>query len=494
MEGTTSGNEARSLFRTPPHSFEAEMALLGAILANNRAYDRVAEFLRPDHFVDPRHRGIYEAIGRLIEKGAQADAVTLKGYFESDGTLEGVGGPGYLARLAASVVSIINSADYGRTIHDRALRRNLIAIGEDVVNRAYEIAIDSSASDQIEMAEQSLYELATEGTYDSDFMPFNKALKVALELAEAAHKREGNLAGVATHLTDLDNLLGGLHPSDLLILAGRPGMGKTALATNIAFNAASRYREEASETGERKVADGAVVGFFSLEMSAEQLATRIIAEQTQMSSHDIRQGRVSNDDFGKLVEVTHQLSHLPLFIDDTAGLTITQLRARARRLKRQHNLSLIVIDYIQLLRPAPGQRFENRVQEISEITRSIKNLAKELNVPVLALSQLSRQVESREDKRPLLSDLRESGSIEQDADVVMFVFREEYYLKPKKPPDGDPKFEKWRQDMERAHNVAELIIAKQRHGPTNTVKLHFEDRFTRFSNLDPTHQPAGDGY
>ena len=494
MEGSAPGGESRTLFRVPPHNFEAEMALLGALLTNNRAYEKVAEFLSPEHFADKRHARIYEAIRKLVDAGQIADAVTLKGFFESDGVLDEIGGPAYLARLAASVVSVINAEDYGRTVHDRAIRRDLIGIGEDIVNRAYEVSLDATAQDQIEIAEQSLYTLATEGAYQTDFKDFNAALKEALTMAEAALKRDGNLAGVATHLDDLDKLLGGLHPSDLVIIAGRPGMGKSALATNIAFNAASRYREEQNERGEAYVADGAVVGIFSLEMSAEQLATRLIAEQTGIGSHDIRTGKISTEDYTKLVEVTHQLSHIPLFIDDTAGLTISQLRTRARRLKRQHKLSLIIIDYLQLLRPAQGTRFENRVQELSEITRTLKQLAKELNVPLIALSQLSRQVEQREDKRPQLADLRESGSIEQDADVVMFIYRDEYYLKGKEPPPESPKYTEWQEQSERAHNKAEIIVAKQRHGPTGVVKVFFEDKFTRFGNLDQVHDGGGPAY
>ena len=494
MEGSAPAGEQRALYRVPPHNFEAEMALLGAILTNNRAYEKVAEFLAPEHFADKRHARIFEAIRKLVDAGQIADAVTLKGFFESDGSLDEIGGPSYLARLAASVVSVINAEDYGRTVHDRALRRDLIGIGEDVVNRAYEIELDTTAQQQIEIAEQALYTLATEGAYQSDFKGFNTALKEALAMAEAALKRDGNLGGVATHLIELDKLLGGLHPSDLLIIAGRPGMGKSALATNIAFNAASRYREETNDRGERYVADGAVVGIFSLEMSSEQLATRLIAEQTGIGSHDIRTGKISTDDYAKLVDVTHQLSHIPLFIDDTAGLTISQLRTRARRLKRQHNLSLIIIDYIQLLRPAPGTRYENRVQELSEITRSLKQLAKELNVPLIALSQLSRAVEQREDKRPQLADLRESGSIEQDADVVMFIYREEYYLKGKEPRAEDPKYVKWQEDSERAHNQADIIVAKQRHGPTGVVKLYFEEKLTKFGNLDQVHDGGGPAY
>jgi replicative DNA helicase len=494
MEGSAAPGATNTLYRVPPHNFEAEMALLGAILTNNLAYEKIAEFLRPEHFADKRHGRIFEAIGRLIDKGQLASAVTLKGFFEADGLLDEIGGSTYLAHLAAGVVSVINAEDYGRTIHDRAIRRNLIQIGEDVVNRAYELTLDSTAQDQIETAEQTLYNLATEGSYQADFKSFKDALKIALAMAEAAHKRDGNLAGVATHLRDLDLKLGGLHPSDLIIIAGRPGMGKTALATNIAYNAASQYHEDVDERGERVVTDGAVVGFFSLEMSAEQLATRIIAERTRISSHKIRTGGIASEDFGKIADITHELSHLPLFIDDTAGLTISQLRTRARRLKRQHQLSLVVVDYLQLLRPSPGQKFENRVQELSEITRSLKQLAKELQVPVIALSQLSRQVEQREDKHPQLSDLRESGSIEQDADVVMFVFREAYYLKMKKPPESDTlAMEQWQSEAAPYHNKAEVIIAKQRHGPTGSVELFFEDEFTKFGNLDTTHDGGGNG-
>jgi len=480
-------------YRAPPHNFEAEMALLGAILSNNRAYDRVSEFLLPEHFADARHQRIYDAVRRLIELGQIADPVTLRDMFSHDGTLDEIGGPDYLARLAGSVASVINAEDYGRTVHDRALRRALIAIGEDVVNRAYEINLDINATDQIEMAEAALYDLATDGAYEGDFKSFHQALTSAVEVAEAAYKRDGNLAGVATHLIDLDRQLGGLHSSDLLILAGRPSMGKTALSTNIAFNAAKAYREERKDDGSTHVVDGAVVGFFSLEMSAEELATRILAEQSGISSHRIRRGEVSSEEFPKLVEASHTLAHLPLFIDDTAGLTVSALRTRARRLKRQHNLGLIVVDYLQLMRPSPGSRQENRVQEISEITRSLKGIAKELQVPVLALSQLSRAVEQREDKRPQLADLRESGSIEQDADVVMFVFREEYYLERAKPDDGSDKIIEWQEKMDRVHNVAELIVAKQRHGPVGTVKLFFNPELTKFGNLD-RHDYDGPGF
>jgi replicative DNA helicase len=479
MEGSTPATAERIGYRAPPHNFEAEMAVLGAILTNNRAFDRVGEFLAPEHFIDRRHGRIFAAIKKLMDAGGVADPVTLKGFFESDGTLEEIGGAAYLVRLAQSVVSVVNAEDYGRIVLDRHLRRELIGIGEEVVNRAHRIELETSATDQIEMAEQSLYELATAGVAETDFVPFTKALTAALHVAEAAHKREGGLAGVPTHLRTIDEKLGGLHPSDLIILAGRPGMGKTALATNIALYAAAGGIPNETTLGERKT-----VAFFSLEMSAEQLATRIVAEQTGISSDKIRRGRVPNEEFGRIVEQVNALSYLPLFIDDTAALTVSALRTRARRLKRRNNLALIVVDYLQLLRSAPNSRAENRVLELSEITRSLKVLAKELEVPVVALSQLSRAVESRDDKRPQLSDLRESGSIEQDADVVMFIYREEYYLKGKEPDQNDTKkYAEWMERMEKVHNLAEIIIAKQRHGPTGAIRLHFEHTLTRFRDL-----------
>ena len=483
MEG--SGPQNAVGYRAPPHNFEAEMALLGAILSNNRAFDRVTEFLLPEHFADGRHGRIFEAAGRLIDLNQIADPITLKNYFEADGSLDDIGGAEYLARLAGSVVTVLNAEDYGRTILDRFLRRSLINIGEDVVNRAHEVTFESNASDQIEQAEEELFRLATEGEQEADLKPFKTALIDAVNVAEAAYKRDGNMAGVATHLADMDKQLGGLHTSDLLILAGRPSMGKTALATNIAFNVAKAFRTEI-ENGEEKIVDGATVGFFSLEMSAEELATRILAEQSGVSSHRIRRGEVSKDEFPSIVEAAQQLSAIPLYIDDTAGLTVSNLRTRARRLKRTKNLGLIVVDYLQLMRPSHGSRPENRVQEISEITRSLKGIAKELEVPVVALSQLSRQVESREDKRPQLADLRESGSIEQDADVVMFVFREEYYLERAKPRDDDPTIVKWQEDMDKVHNLAEVIVAKQRHGPIGKITLHFEPALTKFSTLART--------
>ncbi|MDA8233163.1 MAG: replicative DNA helicase [Magnetospirillum sp.] len=477
-------------FRSPPHNLEAEQALLGAILLNNRSYERVSEFLRPDHFAEPAHGRVYAACGKLIERGQIANPVTLKTYLEQDGALAEIGGPGYLAALASAVVSIINAEDYGKLIHDLHLRRELIALGGDVVNAAYEPSLETSALDQIGQAEAKLYDLATTGQTEGGFEDFRSVLIQAVRQAEAAHKRQGKLSGVPTGLIDLDKKLGGLHPSDLIILAGRPSMGKTALATNIAFNAARAYREEVDALGNRKAADGAVVAFFSLEMSSEQLATRILAEQAEIASHKIRQGELSNDEFERLVTAAQELHRLPLFIDDTPALSISAVRTRARRLKRQHGLGLIVLDYLQLLRGS-GATSENRVQEISEITRGLKALAKELDVPVMALSQLSRAVEQREDKRPQLADLRESGSIEQDADVVMFVFREQYYLERaepgRRPEETEEKFNerhaKWQERCEEVWNTAEVIVAKQRHGPVGMVRLSFHGEYTKFGNL-----------
>ena len=478
-------DDGLSALRQPPHNFEAEQALLGAILVNNLAYGRVSDFLRPEHFADPVHERIYEACGKLIERGQIASPVTLKNYFDQDGELQDIGGAQYLARLAGSSVTIINAADYGRIIFDLYLRRQLIGLGEDVVNGAYSHDLEADATHQIELAEQKLFDLATTGEYEGGFSAFSKVLTSAIEMAEAAHKREGRLTGVATGFTDLDKLLGGLHASDLVVLAGRPSMGKTALATNIAFHAAKTCKIEKDEKGQNKVVDGAVVGFFSLEMSAEQLATRILAEVSGVASDRIRKGELSNTEFQQVVKASQTLSAIPFFIDDMPALTVSALRTRARRLKRQHDLSLVVVDYLQLLRPSAGHTPENRVQEISEITRGLKALAKELNIPVLALSQLSRAVEQRDNKRPQLADLRESGAIEQDADVVMFIFREEYYLERKKPAEGTPEIKDWQNSMDLVYNLAEVNVAKQRNGPIGTVKLRFEGKFTKFQNSEP---------
>jgi replicative DNA helicase len=488
-------------FRTPPHNFEAEQALLGAVLLNNRAYEKVSEFLRPEHFADSTHGRIFGACGKLIERGQMANPVTLKTYFEQDGGLAEIGGTPYLAQLANAVVSIINAEDYGKLIHDLHLRRELIAMGEDLVNQAFAPDLDRTAMDQIGTAEAKLYDLATTGQTEGGFEDFRSVLVGAVSAAEAAHKRGGKLSGVPTGLIDMDSKLGGLHESDLLILAGRPSMGKTSLATNIAFNAAYAYKEEVDALGRKKAVDGAITAFFSLEMSAEQLATRILAEQAEIASHKIRQGELSNDEFERLVVAAQNLHRLPLFIDDTPALSISAVRTRARRLQRQHGLGLIVLDYLQLLRGS-GATSENRVQEVSEITRGLKALAKELSVPVIALSQLSRAVEQREDKRPQLSDLRESGSIEQDADVVMFVFREQYYLERaepgRRPDEAEDKFNerhsKWQQRCEEVWNTAEVIIAKQRHGPVGTVRLSFHGEYTKFGNLAASDHYEEPGY
>ena len=476
--------------RVPPHNFEAEQSLLGAILLSNPAYEKVSEFLKPEHFADPVHGRIFAICGKLIERGQMANPVTLKAFFEQDGGLAEIGGTAYLAQLANSVVSVVNSGDYGRLVYDLHQRRELIGFGVDVVNDAYEVSIDTTAAQQISEAEGKLFQLATSGRSEGEPKTFNEFAVSALKQAEHAHYRRGKLSGVPTGLTDLDKKLGGLHPSDLLIIAGRPGMGKTSIATNIAFNAARAYREEV-ENGTTRTADGAVCVFFSLEMSGEQLVTRILSEQAEVASYKIRQGELNEEEFMRLVVASTELHRLNLFVDDTPALTVSAVRTRSRRLKRKNpGLGLIIIDYLPLLQGSSATK-ENRVQEVSEITRGLKALAKELNLPVIALSQLSRAVEQREDKQPQLSDLRESGSIEQDADVVMFVYREEYYLNnsepSRRPEETLEKFNDrhatWHERMNEARNIAEVIIAKQRHGPTGTVRLHFSHETTKFSDL-----------
>lgn len=426
--------------------------------------------------------------------GKIATPVTLKTFLPADTDVGGMTIGQYLARLAAEATTIINAQDYGRTVYDLSLRRDLIGIGEDMVNVAYDAPVDFQPRAQIEDAERKLYELAESGRYDGGFQKFSQALAVAVDLAAKAFQRDGKLSGISTGMRDLDTKMGGLQHSDLIIVAGRPGMGKTSLATNIAYNVARAYVPELQADGTTKAANGGVIGFFSCEMSADQLATRIVAERTGVPSSHIRRGGISEADFDKIREVSIELQSLPFYVDATGGLSIAQLMARARRLKRQKGLDLLVIDYIQLLSGSGKRASDSRVQEITEITTSLKALAKELNVPVIALSQLSRQVESRDDKRPQLSDLRESGSIEQDADVVLFVYREEYYLAMKEPRPGTPEHEKWQLDMSLAHGKAEVIIGKQRHGPTGTVDLAFEASVTRFGDLAPDSQlPARGG-
>ena len=481
--------------RIPPSNLAAEQALLGALLANNKAFERVGEYLAPEHFADPVHGRIFQAIKRRVEAGQLADAVTLRAEFEHSGLLDEVGGPAYLAQLLSAMVGVINAGEYGQVIYDAWLRRQLVDLGEVVVNRAFGAEAELDAKAQLESAEQALFDLAKEGgAGEGGFLTFERALTLAVHQAEKAFTTPGGVSGLPTGLRDLDNKTGGLHPSDLLIIAGRPGMGKTALATKIAFGAAKSVLRSAQEADPNAVPKGGVA-LFSLEMSADQLATRLLAEESRISGDRIRRGEISQRDFDRFLEVSRELASLPLHIDDTPAISISALRTRCRRLQRTKGLDLIVVDYLQLMRPAAGTRTESRVLEISMITQGLKALAKELSVPVIALSQLSRAVESREDKRPQLSDLRESGSIEQDADVVMFVYRDEYYLMQRAPKelsfDNAEKFQgavdKWQKDMEMAHNKAELIIAKQRHGPTGTIKLFFEAEFTRFGDLDTQH-------
>ena len=477
--------------RQSPHNLAVEQALLGALLVNNEAYYRVSDFLEPAHFFDPLHRQIYERAAQLIRMGKVADPRTIRGFLQEANAAGDLDVSNYLAGLALEAATIINAEDYGRTIYDLALRRSLITIGEDMVNIAYDAPVEMGPRAQIEEAERRLYELAETGRYNGGFQGFSDALKTAIDMAGAAYKRAGHLSGLATGLADMDRLMGGLQPSDLVILAGRPGMGKTSLATNIAYNVAKAWRGEQQPDGSMKTVDGGIVGFFSLEMSSEQLATRIIAEQAGVPSSDIRRGSIHEDQFDRIVQAAQEMQRIPLYIDQTGGIAIGQLAARARRLKRQKGLDLLVVDYLQLIQGSSRRSSDSRVAEITENTTTLKALAKELNVPVLALSQLSRQVESRDDKRPQLSDLRESGSIEQDADVVLFVFREEYYLKNRKPKEGTEEFFKWQSEMEQVAGRAEVIVGKQRHGPTGTVELQFDADVTRFSSLArEDHVPA----
>lgn len=479
---------AAPAYRILPHNQEAEQGLLGALLVDNRGLEKIGDFLKATHFFVPAHQRIYDAISRMVERGQNASPVTLKNYFENDTDLKDVGGPQYLVDLAAGVISVVNTADYARTIYELHLRRELIALGEEVVNESYEHDLESPITETIERAEARLFEIAETGESKGQFQTLRDSVAAAIKQAEKAFNTEGHVTGVTTGLTDMDKKLGGFQNSDLVILAGRPSMGKTALATNMAFRAAEAY----ANSGGR---EGAVVGFFSLEMSADQLAMRILADCSGVPSDAIRKGMIKQEDFRSFAQASQKLSQVPLYIDDTPALTIGAVRTRARRLKRQFGLGMLVIDYLQLLRGSGSrQSSENRVIEISEITRGLKAIAKELAIPVIALSQLSRQVEQREDKRPQLSDLRESGSIEQDSDVVMFVYREEYYLSRAEPEPGTDKHLKWQERMGEVHNVAENIIAKQRHGPIGTVRLHFNPNLTRFSDLAQDARGGDGGY
>jgi len=471
-------------YRQLPYDVEVEQALLGTVLVDNYSLERVSATLKPEHFYDPLHQRLFEAIEKMWAKGQIVTPLTLKAAVENDPGLAEVGGHAYLVSLARAAPALPNVNEYARILRDLAMRRELIHIGEDIVNTAFEAALDVPPSAQIEEAEKALYQVAERGRFGEGPQSFDAALTRAVKLAEGALARGGSLSGVPTGFTDLDMLLGGLNQSDLVIVAGRPGMGKTALATNMAFYAARLHAKDKADAA--TPLRGAPVLLFSLEMAASQLSARILSEQTEIEMRKIRTGRFTDPEWQRFVQTAQVLSDLPFFIDDTGGISMAQISSRARRLKREKNIGLVMIDYLQLIEPT-GRRYENRVQEVTEVTKGLKALAKELNVPVVALSQLSRSVDNRDDKRPVLSDLRESGSIEQDADVVMFVYREEYYLKSRKPDENDPdqakELAKWLERTERSHNVAEILVEKHRHGPTKKVELYFDDRFTRFSNL-----------
>jgi replicative DNA helicase len=467
-------------YRHVPYDIEVEQALLGAILVKERVPDELSSQLKPEHFFDPLHARLYEVMQTHFEaRGIAITPLTLHAALKADPGLQEVGGPAYLAGLAGAAPAIPNLRDLVRILQDLAVRRALIHIGEDIVNTAYEAPHEKPPQAQIEEAEKALYRVSETSKYGEGPLDFAESLRRAVETAERAQARGGKISGVSSGFSDIDSLLGGLQPSDLLIIAGRPGMGKTALGTNMAFHAARAWQQDVEAGVE--VPNGAPVLFFSLEMAAQQLSARILSEQTEIEMWKIRNGRFSESEWEKFVLTMQDLSTLPLYIDDTGGISIAQIAARARRMKREKKIGLVIIDYLQLVEAS--RRAENRVQEVTEVTKGLKALAKELNVPVIAVSQLSRGVDSRDDKRPVLSDLRESGSIEQDADVVMFVYREEYYLNTREPEPGSAEHTKWAEKLDRATNKAEVLVEKHRHGATNKIDLFFDDRFTRFSNL-----------
>ncbi|MEE9434289.1 MAG: replicative DNA helicase [Sphingorhabdus sp.] len=477
-----------------PRNIEAEAAFLGALLIDNRIVEDVSIKLTPEHFFEPLHGRIYEQILRLIDRNMLVTPVTLKPLFEADEAMKELGGPGYLVKLTADGAGLIGARDFAQQIYDLALLRELISVGRNLVDDALDTSVDVDPKGQIENAESALYKVA-EGDGESGSMKtFLEASTEAIKNVEKALNSGGNLSGVTTGLDSINSKCGGLHKSDLVIIAGRPGMGKSSLATNIAFNAARRWVQERKDEIEEDKGAGAKVAIFNLEMSADQLATRILAEQSGISAELLRMGKISREDFRQLSRASRELQDLPLFIDDTPALTIAALRTRARRLQRRHGVGLIIVDYLQLLQGSGRGSNDNRVNEISEISRGLKTLAKELNVPVIALAQLSRAVEQREDKRPLLSDLRESGSIEQDADMVWFIYREDYYEANKQPdPSDEMAHAQWVEKMEQVHGISELIIAKQRHGSTGKVRMKFEAKITKFSDL-ADEQYADGGY
>ena len=466
-----------------PQNVEAEAALLGALMIDNRLVEDVQLKLQPHHFYEPLHGRIYEAILRMTNGNRIANPVTLRPLFESDESIKEVGGPAYLAQLTGSGAAVIGARDFAQQIYDLALLRALVGVGRDLVEGALDTSEDVAPLAQIERAETELYKVAEEGGAEGRAKSFSEATKDALEMAERALNSGGHLSGFRTGLESLNSKIGGLHKSDLIIVAGRPGMGKSSLATNIGFACAQRLLRDREDGIEPVKSAGTPVALFSLEMSADQLATRILAEQSGISSENLRMGRISQQEFRQLARAAAELQSLPLYIDDTPGLTIAALRTRARRLRRQKGIGMVIVDYLQLLQgTGKGSSGDNRVQEISEISRGLKQLAKELDLPVIGLSQLSRAVEQREDKRPQLSDLRESGSIEQDADIVIFIYREDYYLAAKQPADDHPDFAAWQEEMARNYGRAEIIVAKQRHGSTGKVRVKFDSRITKFSD------------
>lgn len=466
--------------KTAPYNIQAEQMLLGAVMVNNEVLNRVTEFLKSDHFYEPIHKKIYEAINVIIEKGISASPVSLANMFSGDEQFKFIGGSDYLGKLAIFATTVINAGDYGKIIYDLAVKRQLILVGEEIVTSAYNSGIDYSASEQIEAAEAKLFNLASEGLSEKGFMSLGDTILNSISSIDRAMKSPDHITGTTTGFVDLDNKLSGFHNSDLVILAARPSMGKTALLINFAMDACRSLYEKHKNKGKGELP---AVGVFSLEMSAEQLATRMLSMNTKIDSSALKSGKVNEQHYNELRKQAQFMSELPFYIDDTPALTISAIRTRARRLKRKHNLGILFIDYLQLIRGS-NSNADNRVMEISEITQGLKALAKELNIPIVAASQLSRAVEQREDKRPMLSDLRESGSIEQDADIVMFIYREEYYLARRQPEAGSEKHGEWLETLNKVHNLAEVIVAKHRNGPVGTVQLFYDGRYSLFKNYN----------